>query len=296
MPSLREIRGKIKSVKSTQKITRAMKMVSAARLRRAQTAIVSSRPFAVRMEEMIQDLAVLEVQADVAAGREVQIHPLFDKKTTDSVGLVLVTADKGLCGPFNTNILRNALEWLRKNQDKRVLAVAAGRKAKEFLSRLKGLRLEVLAELVGVFPRVGFAHAELLGKTVLEAFIQRNLSEIFVIYNEFKSIAQQRVAQKMLLPLMPPENREVCLDFSFEPSRDKLLDALLPRYIKAQLYRILLESQAAELAARMNAMEAASKNAGELISGLTLRLNRTRQSIITKEIAELVGGAEALAA
>ncbi|MBI4057537.1 MAG: F0F1 ATP synthase subunit gamma [Elusimicrobia bacterium] len=155
--------------------------------------------------------------------------------------------------------------------------------------------LKVVGELVGIFPRVGFAQAEILGKAVLEAYAQQDLSGVTVIYGEFKSIAQQRVIQKMLLPLEPPAEKPILTDFSFEPDREQLLDTLLPRYIKAQLYRILLESQAAELAARMNAMEAASKNAGELISGLTLRLNRTRQAIITKEIAELVGGAEALA-
>ena len=164
MASLREIRRKIKSVKSTQQITKAMKMVAAARMRRAQGAILSSRPFAVKIDEAVRDLAALEVRADHDAGREIQVHPCFDKRSSGAAVLVLVTADKGLCGAFNTNLLRAALDWLRRNQGRKVSVAVVGRKGRDFLSRLKGFEHSVLCELTGIFPKVSFAHAELLGK------------------------------------------------------------------------------------------------------------------------------------
>lgn len=296
MASLREIRRKIKSVKSTQQITKAMKMVAAARMRRAQAAILSSRPFAVKMEGLVRDLALMEIAADLKAGREVHIHPYFDVQPEDRPCLVLVTADKGLCGAFNANLLRASIDWLRRNQGRPASLAVVGRKGRDFAHRLRS-GPEILTELAGIFPKVGFAHAELLGKAVLDAFLERRVSRVSVLYNEFKSVAVQRVVETQLLPIpVPTGDREhEGEEFQFEPGREELLPALLPRYVKAQLYRFLLESQAAELAARMNAMDAASKNAGELIGGLTLRLNRQRQAIITREIAELVGGAEALA-
>jgi F-type H+-transporting ATPase subunit gamma len=302
MASLREIRRKIKSVKSTQQITKAMKMVAAARMRRAQNAILSSRPFAVKMESAVRELALLEVASDMRAGQEIQIHPFFDQRQQGPACLVLVTADKGLCGAFNANLLRAAVDWIRKHQDRRILLAVVGRKGKDFLHRLKGVEFESLVELMGVFPKVSFAHAELLGKPLLEAYSDRGVCFVDILYNEFKSAVQQKIVSTRLLPIPVPQEispETLCNAssvFKFEPDREKLLAALLPRYVKAQLYRILLESQAAELAARMNAMDSASKNASELIGGLTLWMNRTRQAIITREIAELVGGAEALVA
>ena len=299
MASLREIRRKIKSVKSTQQITKAMKMVAAARMRRAQGAILSSRPFAVKIDEAVRDLAALEVRADHDAGREIQVHPCFDKRSSGAAVLVLVTADKGLCGAFNTNLLRAALDWLRRNQGRKVSVAVVGRKGRDFLSRLKGFEHSVLCELTGIFPKVSFAHAELLGKPVFDAYMDAGASSVTAIYNEFKSAVSQRVVEAQLLPIPLPEaaqeGKTRAFAFRFEPRRERLLEALLPRALKAQLLRILLESQAAELAARMNAMDSASKNAGELIDALTLNLNRTRQAMITREIAELVSGAEALA-
>lgn len=316
MPSLREIRRKIKSVKSTQQITKAMKMVAAARMRRAQSAILSSRPFAVRLEEAIRQLALLEVAADRQAGREIHVHPLFANPSPAGEGggrsplagegaapkaraLVMITADKGLCGAFNASILRAAAAWLRRNEGRPVLVAAVGRKARDFFRRVASPERRLLLELVNIFPKVGFKHAELLGQPLLERFAAGELESVTVAFNEFKSAVAQRVVERPLLPIPipsePPEGTAVNpFGFSFEPERRRLLDALLPRFVKAELYRFLLESQAAELAARMNAMDAATKNAGELIDGLTLRMNRTRQTIITNEIAELVGGAEAL--
>jgi len=299
MASLREIRRKIKSVKSTQQITKAMKMVAAARMRRAQMAILASRPFAVKMEATVRQLALLEVAADQQAGREVQIHPFFDQKPSGAAVLVLVTADKGLCGAFNTNLIRAAIDWMRRHEGRRMLLAAVGRKGRDFLRRVREPAPTIMTELVGIFPKVGFVHAELLGKAVIGAYLEGGASSVTVIYNEFKSVATQRVVESQLLPIPVPvgdaQAAQASNAFGFEPRREELLEALLPRYLKAQLYRILLESQAAELAARMSAMDAASKNAGELIGALTLNLNRTRQAMITREIAELVGGAEALA-
>ena len=298
MASLREIRRKIKSVKSTEQITKAMKMVAAARMRRSQTAILSARLFAAKLENLVRELAQLEVRSDVAAGRAVQIHPFFDKRPASAQLLVLVTGDKGLCGAFNANLLRFAIDWFKQRAGQKTYCVVVGRKGRDFVHRLKGHDIHVTGELVSVFPKISFAHAEIVGKAVLDAYLDAGVESVTVLYNEFKSVAQQRLVSVPLLPIPEPEHSgeaAVLPDFGFEPGRQDLLASLLPRYVKAQLYRVLLESQAAELAARMNAMDAASKNAKELRESLNLEANRTRQAAITKEIAELVGGAEALA-
>jgi F-type H+-transporting ATPase subunit gamma len=300
MPSLREIRRKIKSVKSTEQITKAMKMVAAARMRRSQLSILAARPFASKMERMVRELALLQERADLEAGRAQTLHPFFDRRPADGPELlILVTGDKGLCGAFNSNVLRAAIDWFRARRGRKTYCVAVGRKGRDFTHRLKGQDVEILCELVGVFPKIHFAHAELVGQAAIDAYLSKGVSKITVLYNEFKSVAHQRLLTASLLPIPAPEvvpDAVVLPDYGFEPKRDELLAALLPRHIKAQLYRILLESQAAELAARMNAMDAASKNAKELREAMNLEANRTRQALITKEIAELVGGAEALAA
>ena len=299
MASLRELRSKIKSTKSTEQITKAMKMVAAARMRKSQLAILAARPFASKMERMVRELALLEVRADLAAKQAVHIHPFFDKRVEGPELLVLVTGDKGLCGAFNSNAIRAALEWLRARRDKKTLVIAVGRKGRDVVARLKGQQIELVSELVGVFPKITFAHAELLGQAVLDAYLNKGAKSVTVLYNEFKSVATQRLLSGELLPIPVPEivpDAVELPDYGFEPQRQDLLAALLPRHVKAQLYRILLESQAAELASRMNAMDAASKNAKEMREGYVLDANRTRQAMITKEIAELVGGAEALSA
>ncbi|PIR15940.1 MAG: ATP synthase F1 subunit gamma [Elusimicrobia bacterium CG11_big_fil_rev_8_21_14_0_20_64_6] len=299
MASLRELRNKIKSTKSTEQITKAMKMVAAARMRKSQLAILAARPFASRMDRMVRELALLEVRSDVAAKREVQIHPFFDKKTDGAELLILVTGDKGLCGAFNANVIRAALDWFRQRRDRKVYCIAVGRKGRDVALRVKGQEIEMVSELVGIFPKITFTHAELLGQAVLDAYLNKGVATVTVLYNEFKSVATQRLLTAEILPIPVPEavSESVELpDYGFEPDRQELLSALLPRHIKAQFYRILLESQAAELASRMNAMDSASKNAKEMREGYVLDANRTRQAMITKEIAELVGGAEALAA
>ena len=300
MASLREIRRKIKSVKSTEQITKAMKMVAAARMRKSQLAILAARPFATRMERMVRELALLQERDDAAAGAEAStLHPFFQKRPEGAELLVLVSGDKGLCGAFNANILRAAIDWFKARAGRKTYCVAVGRKGRDMVHRLRGFDIEVLQETVGVFPKISYTHAELVGQAVIDAYLNKGVSSVTVLYNEFKSVAQQRLLAGALLPIPAPAvvPEAVALpDYGFEPARGPLLSALLPRFVKAQVYRILLESQAAELAARMNAMDAASKNAKELREALNLSANRTRQALITKEIAELVGGAEALAA
>jgi len=299
MASLRELRSKIKSTKSTEQITKAMKMVAAARMRKSQLAILAARPFASKMERMVRELALLEVRSDVAAKQVVQIHPFFDKRTDGPELLVLVTGDKGLCGAFNSNVIRASLDWFRRRRDRKTYCIAVGRKGRDVVARIKGQEIETAFELVGIFPKITFTHAEMLGQAVLDAYLNKAVSTVTVLYNEFKSVATQRLLTAEILPIPVPEvGGETALlpDYGFEPGRQELLAQLLPRYIKAQFYRILLESQAAELASRMNAMDSASKNAKEMREGYVLEANRTRQAMITKEIAELVGGAEALAA
>ncbi|MEQ1917883.1 MAG: ATP synthase F1 subunit gamma [Elusimicrobiota bacterium] len=299
MASLRELRSKIKSTKSTEQITKAMKMVAAARMRKSQLAILAARPFAAKMERMVRELALLEVRSDAAAKQAVQIHPFFDKRAEGPELLVLVTGDKGLCGAFNSNVIRASLEWFRQRRDQKTYCIAVGRKGRDVVQRIKGQQIETAFELVGIFPKITFTHADLLGQAVLDAYLDKGVSKVTVLYNEFKSVATQRLLTVAVLPIPVPETGgEAALlpDYGFEPGRQELLGALLPRHIKAQFYRILLESQAAELASRMNAMDSASKNAKEMREGYVLDANRTRQAMITKEIAELVGGAEALAA
>lgn len=298
MASLRDIRKHIKSVKSIKQITYAMKMVAAARIRRAQNSILSSRPFAVKMEEMIAD-----IQGDMES-EDLKTSParvLCDERPqARSAGLVLVAADKGLCGSFNSNLLKAAAAWLRENREKKIYVVCVGRKSRDFIRRLKGLDLEITYEMVGIFPKAGYVHADLLAGNILRLFERPDVAAVTLIYNEFKSMLAQRIVKSDLLPL----KRHILADggaagrrlrdFGFEPDKRRLLETLLPRHISAQLYRVLLESQAAELAARMNAMGAASKNASELIDALTLRLNKMRQTMITTELNEIVSGAEAL--
>jgi len=298
MASLRDIRKHISSVKSIKQITYAMKMVAAARIKRAQNAILASRPFAAEMDRLIADL-YYELEEEDLAGTVAR--ELFEERSPGgTLALVLVTADKGLCGSFNTNLLKAAAAWLKENRARKIRVVVVGRKGRDFLRRLKGLDLELVHEMVGVFPKAGYVHAQLLSDAILKLYAEQPVESVTLIYNEFKSMLAQRIVTDRLLPLKRhilekgPAFSHRTGEFEFEPRKAELLRALLPRHIGAQLYRTLLESQAAELAARMTAMEAASKNASELIEGLTLKMNKTRQAMITTELNEIVSGAEAL--
>jgi F-type H+-transporting ATPase subunit gamma len=285
MASLREIRRKIKSVKSTQQITKAMKMVAAARLRKAQARILSARPFAQKMEELMTDLLT-------KVGGE-ESHPLFVKRDGQRRALLLVTADKGLCGAFNTNLIREATRYLSRYGPSNVDLFVVGRKGRDFFRRAGAL---VDKEYLNIFNNLNFAHAELILGDILDGYGKHPWVAVDMLYNEFKSVIQQRLLIKALLPLAPLEHVETRQfpDFIYEPAKEALLEALIQRFLKSQIFRVLLESNAAELGAKMTSMDNATRNAAELMSSLSLTMNRTRQASITKEILEVVSGAEAL--
>ena len=299
MESLRDIRQNIKAIKSTQQIMQTMKMISNARIRKAQELMTAARPFAKKMLEMVdnlkQDILSLPQPED---GSESWASRFFVNRTgdPDKVGLLVITGDKGLAGSFNATILRAAMQFLREHKEKKITVFVVGKKGRDFLTRLKMPNLTIAYESVGIFPKVSYAHAELLGEAVMKAFFQGNLSSVTLIYNDFKSLASQSLVEKKMLPLesLPTEKTEKERDFLFEPGLQEIFTILVPRLIKANMYLILLESQAANLAATMNAMDAASKNAGELINALGLKLNKVRQAGITNEILDIVNGAEAL--
>lgn len=299
MESLRDIRQNIKAIKSTQQIMQTMKMISNARIRKAQEAMQNARPFAQKMLEMVDDLKqdILSMpQPD--DGSESWAGRIFINKTANpnKIGLVVITGDKGLTGSFNAVILRNVLVFLREHKDKEVFIFAIGKKGRDFLNRLKLKNLHLVYESVGIFPKVSYVHADLLGDALFKTFLEEKLASVTLIYNDFKSLASQSLRQNQLLPFdfeaMPNEKEES--DFEFEPGMLEIFKLLVPRLFKANLYRVLLESQAANLAATMNAMDAASKNAGELVTALGVKLNKVRQAGITNEILDIVNGAEAL--
>ena len=299
MESLRDIRQNIKAIKSTQQITQTMKMISSARIRKAQDAMVSARPFAQKMLQMVDDLKA-DILAMPAEGEEAESWPsrFFVNKTgnPDKIGLICITGDKGLAGSFNAVILRRVLQFLKENQGKEIKVFAVGKKGRDFLARLKMPGLQIVYESVGIFPKVTYAHAELLGEAVMKEFFQSRLGSVTLIYNDFKSLASQNLVAQKLLPfdfeaIANPKEES---DFAFEPGLKEIFRILVPRLVKANMYRVLLESQAANLAATMNAMDAASKNAGELVTALGVKLNKVRQAGITNEILDIVNGAEAL--
>ena len=298
MESLRDIRQNIKAIKSTQQIMQTMKMISNARIRRAQDAMTAARPFAKKMLQMVEDLKqdILAMpqpdEGESWAGR------FFVNRTGDpkKIGLLVITGDKGLAGSFNAVILRSVLHFLKANQDKEIFLFAVGKKGRDFLARLKMPNLHLVYESVGIFPKVSYAHAELLGEAVLKTFYEQKLGQVTLIYNDFKSLASQNLVQQKLLPFdfEAIANKKEESDFVFEPGMVDIFKLLVPRLFKANMYRFLLESQAANLAATMNAMDAASKNAGELVTALGVKLNKVRQASITNEILDIVNGAEAL--
>ena len=273
MASLREIRRKIKSVKSTQQITKAMKMVAAARLRRAQARILSARPFAQKMEELMTDLLI-------KIGSH-QAHPLFNRREGQRRALLLVTADRGLCGAFNTNLMRETVKYLAKYGSQNVDLFIVGRKGRDYFRRLGSV---ISKDYIGLSNQLNFAQAELILSDLLGGYEKQPWVAVDLLYNEFKSVIQQKMVVKTLLPLTPIAGVE-CRewpDFIYEPAKEEILASIIQRYLKSQVFRVLLESAASELGARMSAMDNATRNAKELLSSLTLTMNRTRQSSITK--------------
>jgi F-type H+-transporting ATPase subunit gamma len=286
MPSLQGLRRKIGSIKNTQKITKAMKMVAAAKLKRAQERILAARPYAKKMAVVLGSLAS-------RANR--QAHPLLRKSTGNRFELLVVTSDRGLCGAFNTNILRKAVEFLRQKQEAgcTVTVSVVGRKGRDFFRRRPWTRRQ---EWVGVFDRLSYEHALDIGGDIVQQFTSGTFDELHIVYNEFKSAIQQRVVVEKLLPIesLDQQGEKLGGGYLFEPDEEELLKALLPKHIEVQTFHALMESAAAELGARMAAMDGATRNAGELIQKLTLYYNKTRQAAITKELMDIVGGAEAL--
>ena len=281
MPALVDIRRRIRSVKNTQQITKAMKMVSAAKLRRAQDAMFAARPYARKM---------MEVLSSMAARAEETAHPLLEQREGERILLVLVTADKGLCGGFNANIIRTAVRFL---QDKRADAIELellGRKGRDFFRRR---HYRVRSEQVGLFQALRYETGQKIAHGLIKAFTQREVDQVYLVYNEFKSVIQQRVIVERLLPIERKaiEPQEPALDYLYEPGPEKIYAEMLPKHVEIQVWRALLESAAAEHGARMAAMDAATRNAGDMIDRLTLYMNKVRQAAITKEIIEVVSGA-----
>ncbi|MBZ5565700.1 MAG: ATP synthase F1 subunit gamma [Acidobacteriia bacterium] len=283
MATLLDLRRRIRSVKSTQQITRAMKMVAAARLRGAQERIFNARPYANQMQALLQS---------VTARTEFRAHPLLAERPVEKVLLVLVTADRGLCGAFNTNLTRAAQNYFSEQADKQVSVIAVGRKGRDYLHR-RGT--PPLSEHVGIFTRLQYKQAQAVAQQIVEAYSTQAVDAVDFLYNEFKSILTQRVRVERYLPIKPlePAAGEALIDYLYEQPAAELLNSLLPRYVETQVYRALLESQAAELAAKMTAMDTATNNAAEMIDSLTLYMNRVRQAAITREIIEVVSGAAA---
>jgi len=284
MPSLLDIRRRIRSVKNTQQLTKAMKTVSAAKLRRAQDRVLSARPYADQLKRILGDLT---------SRIETVSHPLLEVRPEEKVLLIVVTADRGLCGAFNSNILRAATGFLREHLEQKVNLATAGRKGRDFFRR-RGLPIQ--AEFVNIFSKLDYGHARDIAETVVKAYSDAELDAVYIAYNEFKSVIQQRVVVEKLLPLSKGELQQSGpqADYIFEQSPQEIFNRLLPRYVEIQIYRALLESAASEHGARMASMDTASRNAGEMIDLLTLNMNRIRQAAITREIIEVVSGAGAL--
>lgn len=284
MPSLRDIRKRIASVKNTQKITNAMRMVAAAKLRRAEEAVKSARPFADKMREVLLSLATRT---------NPRAHPFLEVKPVEKVCLILITADRGLCGAFNTNLNRRAEALVREwtSQGLKVCMINVGRKGNDYFRRRQ---VEIVERYVNVMGKVTPELARNVVSVATEKFQAGEFQEVYILYNRFRTAASQILTLKKLLPVTPEGEWTKRREYLYEPSEEELLGEILPRYIQSQVYTGILDSVASEHGARMTAMEAATSNAEEMIYKLTLKLNRRRQESITTELMEIVGGAEAL--
>ena len=285
MPSTIDIRRRIRSVKNTQQITKAMKMVAAAKLRRAQERMFAARPYAAGLRQVL---------ASVSTRVDVNAHPLLQSREPEkNVVVIIVTADRGLCGAFNSNVIRAAQNFIREHNFESVELLTIGRKAGDFFKR----RPIPIRENVYVAQALSIEVARAIADGLIKDFIEEKIDGVYVVYNEFKSLIAQHVRAERLLPIVPEfvpaPDQATPIDYLYEPGPEQILSDLLPKHIEFQLYRVLLESAAAEQGARMTAMEAATKNASDMINFLTLTYNRIRQAAITKEIIEIVSGASA---
>lgn len=286
MATLQQIKRRINSVKGTQKITKAMKMVAAARLRKAQEKIINARPYAYKLREVL---------ADVAARVDRGMHPLLDERKPEKIVYVVVTADRGLCGGFNTNILRKAETIFKEAEPDSYSLISVGRKGYVHFKRRNYL---ILDNFVNFFNNLEYAHAQQITDKIIDLYMKKQFDRVILIYNEFKSAIQQNIITEQILPVEADtelaQKYESNIDYIYEPEPVRILDTIVPLNIGIQIWRVLLESNAAEQGARMTAMENATNNASDMIDRLTLLYNRVRQAAITKEISEIVGGAEAL--
>ena len=286
MPSVLDIRRRIRSVRNTQQITRAMKMVAGAKLNRAQDRAVRTRPYARQTSSVLSSLAARVENPD---------HPLLERREVGKVLLVLLTADKGLCGAFNSNLIRAGQHYLEENKDLEVSMITIGRRGTDFFRKRD---VPKVAEWVGLFGRLKFSHAEEITSKIISLYTEGAFDAVDLLYNEFKTVMTQKLVVERFLPIEPiaPEQMgdSPLVDYIYEQPPKEIFGRLLPRYVEIEVYRALIESEAAELASRMTAMDSATKNAGEMIDQLTLNMNRIRQAAITREIIEIVSGAAAL--
>jgi len=285
--SLRDIRKRIASVRSTQQITKAMKMVAAAKFRRAQENILAVRPYATKM---------LEVLSRLAARTSAEAHPLLARRESRRVEVVVFTSDRGLCGAFNVNIIQKAERFLedQKGKIEEIALSFVGRKGRDYFRKRKVL---IRREYVNFLGKVDYLFASRIGQELVQAYSEERTDGIYLLYSEFRSAIQQRVILEKILPVTPsspPEFGPAAVEYLYEPPESEILDKLLPMYVEVQVYRALLEALASEYGARMTAMENATNNAAEMIEKLTLVYNKARQGAITKELIEIVSGAEAL--
>ena len=287
MPTLLDFRRRIRSVKNTQQITRAMKFVAAARLRRAQEAALAARPYAKELVRVLRS---------TMARVESPQHPLLARRPEERILVIVLSGERGLAGAFNTNILKRAVEFFRSKQGKKIVVIPIGKKGRDVLRKAG---MEFAGEYVNVLARVDLGIAREIAKLVTELYSREAIDGVYAVFSEFKNVLAPLLVTEKLLPIEKIEQSEETaleraasqIDYLYEQPETQILDRLLPRYLETQILRIMLESSAAEHAARMTAMEAATKNAGEVIDALTLHMNKVRQAAITKEIIEIVSGA-----
>jgi len=291
MPTLLDFRRRIRSVKNTQQITRAMKFVAAARLRRAQEAALAARPYAKELARVLRSIMSRIDQPE---------HPLLAHRPEERILVIVLTGERGLAGAFNSNILRKANEFFRPNRGKKLSVIPVGKKGRDALKKA-GFRFP--AEYVNVLAQVNFGTARDIASVVTDLYAKEEADAVYIVFSEFKTVMTPNLVLEKLLPVeamradeeSASEKDSAPVDYIYEQPKEKLLDKLLPRYIETQILRAMLESSAAEHAARMTAMESATKNAGEVIEALTLHMNKVRQAAITKEIIEIVSGASSTA-
>lgn len=288
MASPREVRRRIRSVRNISQITRAMEMVSASKMRRAQQRVLASRPYAERLQGVIADLASLQIGAD-----EIAQFPLLEQREIKNAGIILITPDKGLTGPMNSNLLRRASRYILNEATVPVRVIAAGKKGRDFM--IRG-RQNVIAEFTALGDAVSLDDLRPIAQIAVDEFIAGRVDAVYVVFAQFVNTLTQTPTVRQILPIVRPEGQGTYNDYIFEPSPAAVLESLLPRFVEIQLYQAMLESIASEHSARMVAMRNASQNAKDLVADLTLAYNKARQAQITREVSEIAAGAEAMKA